>query len=269
MCEFCSRHGDGLVWYKNAANYGRDLLSDLDRRNFIENFFHSTIGEGYNSLLRLEALYRRKKRLPLSLVDQMEKKAKKEHFGQILPIEEIEEVVRRAELIVRMPCACRYSASRREYRCCYGISYSAGQWFSEMDFSYFGEADSVGLERVSGEEAIAQMRQLEQNGAVHSIWTMVTPFIGAVCNCTPADCLALRSRALTIETVFPAEHAARVYEEKCNGCGKCFKRCQFDAIGSRHLVGRTVAVIDCGRCVGCGLCRNACRQNAIAMELRA
>ena len=268
MCEFCSRHGDGQIWYKNAGNYARDLLNDLNRRHFIEKFFHSTIGEGYNSLLRLEALYRRKKRLPLSLLDQLERKAKREHFGQILPIEEIEEVVRGADLIVRMPCACRYSASGSEVRCCYGISHTAGPWFAEMDFSYFGKADSAGLEQVSREEAIAQMRQLEQSGAVHSIWTMVTPFIGAVCNCTPADCLSLRSRALTIETVFPAEHVARVYEEKCNGCGKCLKRCQFDAIGSRPGAENAVAVIDGGRCVGCGLCRNACRRQAIAMELR-
>ncbi len=113
MCEFCSRHGDGQIWYRHAGNYARDLLNDLDRRHFIENFFHTTIGEGYNNFLRLEALYRRKKRLPFSLVEQMVTQAKREHFGQILPMEEVEEVVGRADLIVRMPCACRYSATRK------------------------------------------------------------------------------------------------------------------------------------------------------------
>ncbi len=257
MCEFCSRHGDGQIWYRNASNYGRDLLNDLDRRHLIENFFHTTIGEGYNSLLRLEVLYRRKKRLPFSLVAQMVTKAKKEHFGQIIPMEEVEKVVSRADLIVRMPCACRYSASRKEYRCCYGISYSAGHWFRDMDFSYFGSPATDGLEQVSCEEAISQMRRLERGNAVHSIWTMMTPFIGAVCNCTPADCLALRSRALTIETVFPAEHVARVDDGKCIGCGKCLERCQFDAIihpGPTCSAGKTVSMVK-------ALLRNA-RQSA-------
>jgi len=41
MCEFCSKHGDGKVWYRNAANYSNDLLSDLRRRKYIETFLSS------------------------------------------------------------------------------------------------------------------------------------------------------------------------------------------------------------------------------------
>jgi len=268
MCEFCTRHGDGRLWYKNAANYGRDLLSDLNRRHFIEHFFKETMGEGYAGLLRLEALYRRKNRIPLSLVDQLVSKAKKDHFGQILPLEEIASIVENAALIVRMPCACRFSASRQELRCCYGISYSVEKWFEGMDFSYFGAPEHCGLEQVAPSAALAQMREMERMGAVHSIWTMVTPFIGAICNCTPADCLALRTRALAIETVFPAEHVARVDDAKCNGCGKCSDLCQFNAIDRRTEGNKSVAVIKAELCVGCGLCRNGCRPAAIAMELR-
>ena len=269
MCEFCTRHGDGRIWYKNAGNYGLDLLSDLNRRHFIENFFDTTMGEGYAGLLRLEAIHKRKKRLPFSLVDQLVRKAKKEHFGQILPFDEIAAIVEQASLVVRMPCACRYSASRQELRCCYGISFSPRKWFENLDFSFFGELDNGGLEQVSGAVALGQMLELERVGTVHSIWTMVTPFIGAICNCTPRDCLGLRSRALAIETLFPAEHLARVDNAQCNGCGKCQKNCQFNAISSRTTGGQTKTVVNEDLCVGCGLCRNACRPAAITMELRS
>lgn len=43
MCEFCTKHGDGKVWFTNAANYARDLTADLNRRRFIQNFFHGAI----------------------------------------------------------------------------------------------------------------------------------------------------------------------------------------------------------------------------------
>ena len=227
------------------------------------------MGEGYAALLRLEALYRRKKRLPYSLVDQLEKKAKKEHFGQILPFEEIESIVNNASLLVRMPCACRYTASRHEIRCCYGISCSPDKWFDRLDFSYFGELDNCGLEQVSKQTALSQMRDLENTGAIHSIWTMVTPFIGAICNCTPVECLALRTRNLSVNTVFPAEHTARIHPGECSGCGKCQQVCHFNAIGSYREGGKTIAKVDVGLCVGCGLCRNVCRPAAITLEYRS
>jgi hypothetical protein len=39
MCEFCLKHGEGKKWYLQAANYSEDLLSDMRRRNFIQQFF--------------------------------------------------------------------------------------------------------------------------------------------------------------------------------------------------------------------------------------
>lgn len=42
MCEFCLKHGEGKKWYLQAKNYSDDLLSDIRRRKFIENFFTDT-----------------------------------------------------------------------------------------------------------------------------------------------------------------------------------------------------------------------------------
>lgn len=268
MCEFCTKHGDGKVWFKNAANYARDLMADLKRRAYIKTFFSSTIEEGAVTLGRLEALYRKKKRLPPRLVQQMESQAKEEHFGQVVTKEEIREIVGKAATVVRLPCACRWAALKKENRCCYSVSYTPDAWYGDLDMGYFGLVQDAGLERVNAETAIAQMEAMEEQGAIHTIWTMMTPFIGAICNCQPGDCLGLRTLSLQIETMFRGEQVARVDASLCLGCGACAEVCQFKAIQSREVSGTFKAVINPEQCFGCGLCRNSCPQEALSMAER-
>ena len=64
MCEFCTKHGDGKVWYKNAANYSKDLVSDLNRKKYINDFFEKTIEDGFKTLGRLESLFQKKEDSP-------------------------------------------------------------------------------------------------------------------------------------------------------------------------------------------------------------
>ncbi|MBU1139103.1 MAG: 4Fe-4S ferredoxin, partial [Proteobacteria bacterium] len=112
MCEFCSEHGDGKVWFKNAENYGKDLMSDLARREYINEFFTSTIEQGAVTIGRLETLFGKKKRLPARLVKGMVEKAKVEHFGQVVTIEDIRELIGKAATVVRLPCACRWASMK-------------------------------------------------------------------------------------------------------------------------------------------------------------
>lgn len=269
MCEFCTKHGDGQVWYKNAKNFSGDLMSDLRRRGYIERFVKDTIQEGFVTLGRLEALVQKKGALPDRVRVGMQEKARQEHFGQVLPMEEIRELVRKAETVVRMPCACRWAMGKGEVRVCYGISIGPEQWYRHIDMSAFGPLPDEGLESVDREEAIRQMEHLEEHGAVHTIWTMMTPFIGAICNCTLDDCLAMRTLSgIKVETMARAEFVAVVDEEQCIGCGQCAAQCQFKAIGEREDSGSHYAVIDAHACYGCGLCRNSCPAGAIALICR-
>jgi len=269
MCEFCTKHGDGRVWYKNAANYSNDLLSDLKRRAFIAGFLESTFKSGFDTIGRLETIYRKKGRLPGAIRQEMEERAQREHFGQVLPIEEIRGLVLKSDTIVRMPCACRWTADKKEVRCCYGISFGAEAWYKGIDMRYFGKASDEGLESLKCEEAISQMERMEDQGAIHTIWTMVTPFIGAICNCTLRDCLAMRTlSSIHVETMARAEYVAIVDEGMCTGCGLCEGTCQFDAIGNRREGSVISAQINSNKCYGCGLCRKACESGAISLIQR-
>ncbi len=93
MCEFCSKHGDGKIWFKNAANYANDLMADINRRSYIKDFFSNTIETGIITIGRLETIYQKKKFLPDRLVRQIINTASEEHFGQVVTIEDIREIV--------------------------------------------------------------------------------------------------------------------------------------------------------------------------------
>ena len=268
MCEFCTKHGDGAIWYKNARNYARDLSADLRRRQYIGSFLESTIGAGIASLGRLETIYRKKKQLPARLVQAMEAKAREEHFGQVVPMEDIREIVGQAATVVRMPCACRWAALKKEARCCYSVSYTPETWYRDLDMGYFGTAPDMGLESLTPAAAIGQMEGLEKEGAVHTIWTMITPFIGAICNCRPGDCLGLRTLALDVETMHRGEQLAAVDGALCNGCGLCQAACHFGAIGRGGSGANGRAAIAVEKCFGCGLCRNSCPRQAIHLRPR-
>jgi ferredoxin len=268
MCEFCTKHGDGKIWFKNAKNYAQDLMSDINRRGYIKDFFTATMDEGVKYIGRLETIYQKKKRLPRRLIAQMEEKAKAEHFGQVVTIEEVGEIVAKAATVVRLPCACRWAAMKSENRCCYSVSYTAEAWYHEMDMGYFGLSQDEGLESVSRAAAVGQMQTLEKEGAVHTIWTMITPFIGAICNCRPDECLGLRTLSVGVAGMFRGEHVARVDEKKCIGCGACEAACHFEAVSAYTAAGAAKAVIEPERCYGCGLCRNACPTDALTMVPR-
>lgn len=134
----------------------------------------------------------------------------------------------------------------------------------EIDASYLTGPETKGLETLSGPEALAAIRNHEQEGLCHTVWTFITPFIGGVCNCDRSDCLAMRA---TLKHEFPvffrAEYVANLNPDLCNGCRQCMRVCQFGAIG--YSAASRKVDIDPGRCYGCGVCRAACARDAISL----
>ena len=46
MCEFCHKHGDGKKWYLQAKNCSMDLLRDVERKKFMQEFVTFAVEEG-------------------------------------------------------------------------------------------------------------------------------------------------------------------------------------------------------------------------------
>ena len=266
MCEFCTKHGEGKKWYLQAKNYGLDLASDLRRKKLISNFFQVIDETGEKSLNQMKKL----KAAPWiiqSLVSRnITRKYKKEQFGQVVPMEDVEKIFEIINSIVRLPCVCRKTLTGREERYCFGISVLPGwAWKkNKIDSSYISGPYIQGMEEMKKEDALSLIKDFENKGLVHSIWTFVTPFIGGLCNCDRSDCLAMISTMnYNIKFMFKAEYVAQIDLDKCNGCRSCMRMCQFGAMG--YSVGAKKGFIDVNHCYGCGVCRTACPNDAITL----
>jgi len=115
MCEFCLKHGEGKKWYLQAENYSDDLMSDIRRRKFIENFF-TDIESHKKDVDRLEKLEKAPSFIRAIVARLISRKMKKVHYGQVVPIEDIEQIFGLVNSIVRVACICRSVCARDAIR---------------------------------------------------------------------------------------------------------------------------------------------------------
>ncbi len=270
MCQFCVEHGDGRSWYLEAQTYASDLESDLRRRAYLLDFVRD-FGENRAWALRnLERL----ERLPAPLRDLgrsiASSRMKKFHFGQPVPIEECAAIFDITTSIVRLPCPCRYFAGTPDDGYCLAVTTRPIDGLLDEAFAgYASGPDTAKFQRLGKEEAMALLRRSEREGLMHSVWTFVTPFVAAICNCNlESGCMAMR---ITLEhrtpIMFKGHYRAHADELACTGCGACVGRCPFGALSLDARDGRVR--VDAGACYGCGVCRSACPREALRLEPRA
>ncbi|MEN6616076.1 MAG: 4Fe-4S binding protein [Syntrophorhabdus sp.] len=271
MCEFCVKHGEGEKWYLQARNYSEDLLSDIRRRRFIEEFVSDAEGLA-RANRHLETLGKAPKLIRSVVGRVITQKMKKHHFGQVVPIEDIEKIFNLVNSIVRIACICRHVTIGQEKRYCYAVSLGPGggrlvEIMRGIDSSFFRGPDASENETLTKEEALNALREHEKEGLCHTIWTFQTPFIAAICNCDRSDCLAMRTTVTHgIPVMFRAEYVAEISPETCTGCRACMAICQFGAI--THSAATARAIINQKWCYGCGVCRSVCRVGAIRLRER-
>jgi len=272
MCEFCHKHGEGRKWYLEANNYSEDLLSDLRRRNFIIDFIKKpeSLQRGDQRLNELDNAPGFIQRAIIRLVSN---KMKKKHFGQVVPIEEVERIFDFVTSVARYTCICRHVTLGSEQRYCFGVSMAPqggelARIIREVDAAYMTGPNTAGIEQFSKEEALSFMREHEKNGLCHTVWTFIAPFIGGICNCDRSDCLAMRTTVTHgLPVMFRAEYVAEINPDLCNGCRQCMHVCQFGAIGYSAALEKSL--IDPRRCYGCGICRSVCSNDAISLHGRS
>ena len=271
MCEFCAKHGDGKKWYLQAKNYSDDLAADVHRRKETQwwfNYFEDGLGRDLERMEKvLPKLPRPVRHLIASFLTLRHKKG---HFGQVVPIEDIESIFQIVNSIVRVPCVCRRLTVGREVHCCLGVSASpdAGMIGEVVDPSYWRGPDTDGMDELTPAEALSFMRELEKDGLMHSVWTFGTPFIGGICNCDRSDCAAMRATVgHGVKMMFKGEYVAVLDRDSCTGCRACMRLCQFGAMGFSWADRK--AYIDTLKCYGCGVCRAGCSSGAISLRERS
>lgn len=268
MCQFCHQHGEGKKWYFKAENYSEQLLSDMERRRFIFDFVR-TIGS--TSISEFEGKFFRAMRVPAWLrqfgYSWHERKYRRDHFGQVVPLEDLKTVFDLASSIVRMPCICRKSTTgKNDADYCFGLGLDPERLLGikEVFLETFRVGPDVPIfERLTPSEALALHHDFGRKGLIHTLWTFKTPFIGAICNCDRSDCLAMVCYKHGFHLFFRSEYVAAADADSCKGCRACLTLCQFGAIGYSSV--NQKVFIDPHRCYGCGVCRNVCEFEAIGL----
>ncbi len=267
MCEFCVKHGDGKRWYLNAANYADELLRDLRRVRYIEQFLPE-LTSGAARWLKIMDRGRRVSPVRTNRIMKVQsRKMKKIHFGQIVPLEDVEAVLSIAGQVVRLPCVCREVLEKRQEAVCYLITASPDKLGYREIIGRREEALPFveAMEEVEPARALREMAGLEEKGRIHTVWTFITPFVGAICNCDPAGCLAMNFTERGLQLYFNGEDVIAADRETCTGCGDCLEACLFGAL---KIDGDGLICTDPDRCRGCGICRRFCAAGTLRLEAR-
>ncbi len=266
MCEFCTEHGEGRKWYLQMRNYADDLLyqelsatqEDIakaaTRLEWNNRFWETFVMPAITGIPTPQGIE--------SFTAQTWEGDKVEHFGQVLPIEDVEQVIDRVGSITRMPCGCRFiSTGKTDRRYCFGIGIDKWGLLGK-----FPDA-AASLEVLGKEEAKKIFHAYDVEGLMHSIWTGVTPYVIGMCNCDH-DCGAYRNYIEKGGTpsFFRAEYVCKVDLELCNGCKVCMSQCQFGAQFYSSALEKVH--ISPTKCYGCGVCRAVCPTDAIALVPR-
>ncbi|MBA7669733.1 hypothetical protein ES703_77866 [subsurface metagenome] len=279
MCEFCTKHGEGKKWYLQIKNYADELLYEelsstqkeivevTTRVEYLNDLFENFVMPAISSVSKEqdESQSAPLSTEPLQVLpseDTTVVNRKIEHFGQILPIEDIEEVIDIASSITRMACGCRFiNTGKKDERYHFGLMVDRRGTLEK-----FPDAASS-LEVLDKEETKKIFRKYDEEGLMHIIWTAVTPYVMCLCNCD-RDCLPYRSYIENsgLPTFFRAEYVCKVDWDKCTGCKTCMSQCQFGAKFYSSTLSKVF--INPERCFGCGVCRAACKHEAISLKTR-
>ena len=130
---------------------------------------------------------------------------------------------------------------------------------------------------ISKERAREIMLEAHKKGLMQSAELGYAPdgsIQGAICNCCSDCCYPVQLANYLNETkLYPlSRYVAHVHEEKCSTCGRCVRRCPFQAFSLSEKKtesgedNKKQLHFDADLCRGCGLCSTTCPEEAIEMQ---
>jgi Na+-translocating ferredoxin:NAD+ oxidoreductase RNF subunit RnfB len=269
MCRFCTEHGEGEKWYLAASSYAADLQSDLRRRDYLTGFIEDFDTTRASAITYLGVTKRLPSPMRGLITGAVSRNMMEHHFGQPVPIEDCARIFDTATSIVRLPCLCRTHAGRPAEGVCLAVTTRPVDDILTEAFgnnpAFDGGPDVSSFDKLTKDEALAILDDCEKRGLMHSVWTFITPFIGAICNCSiPAGCMAMRIQLeFDTKVMWKGHYLAQVDEARCTGCRACVPACPFGALEVDRP--RRLAIVDVARCYGCGTCRTNCPAGAMSI----
>jgi ferredoxin len=245
---FCLPHDMTQLHDANLASADRwvdtellDLWLDY-RDNEWAKKMASGLGDSYVQFLKVFPAFKAMERSP--------------DLGELLPEEDIRELIRGADPIAVVPCTCRRSIRKCDLPLDACLHFNRGAEYA---------LDRGAGRRISAEEAIAIAGESEEAGLIHTWATGTERRLTAICNCCRdcCDIFAIGSETGIVNQILDkSRFRAEVDADLCTGCEDCVDRCFFKAIEMGDS-----ATIDESNCFGCGLCVLACEPEAITMKL--
>ncbi len=268
MCQFCVKHGDGKKWYLEARNYANDLWSDLRRREFTVDFVRN-----FADLARgLERKAEWTSTLPgparAVLRWWTSRRYQRLHFGQPVPLEDCRRILDITSSAALIPCMCRELRGAKDEAYCMGFTTLPFGVAREIWHGCEAGPVAANGRPLTKSEAISFLRQCEDKGLIHAVFTFITPFIGGICNCSEAEgCVPLRlGNRYRQRLMWKGEYVASTKAEACTGCFECVGICPFGARELDRTTGKVRERLEL--CYGCGICRRPCPAGAIKLVPR-
>jgi len=184
-------------------------------------------------------------------------------LGELLPDEDIRELIRGADAVSVIPCPCR-----RSIRSC-DLPVNVCMHFNRGAEYAIGRGAG---RRISAEESIAIAGEAEEAGLVHTWASSIPGKLTAICNCCRdcCDIFAIAGELGVVDQILEkSRFRAEVDQDLCIGCEDCEDRCFFKAIEMKDSPPskKLKATIEAGKCFGCGLCAIVCDPEALTMKL--
>lgn len=227
------------------------ILFDPRYRREMDQDFFDLWKEFYNKEMVHTHVERPPQELPfrvvsISLLEKIHSQA------SILPSDQVELILGRANLIAVQNCPCR----TRERNCDSPLE----TCISLNELAEYMLTRGI-ARRIDTEEAKDILHTADKLGLVHEVDNNVNPSV--VCNCCTCCCTFLRAMTRYGQRSVVAQSPFRsvIDQSLCISCDACVARCHFDAI---HVTSGEYA-IDQQTCFGCGLCVSACPEGAIYM----
>ena len=175
------------------------------------------------------------------------------HAGQVISLEDAISICSIPGKVSVIDCPCqKYLFNRYEKKC---ILFGTTADIVE-------NLPNFNIKDMDFEDAAELLKSTESKGQIHTVWTFISPYVGAICNCKERGCLLfhLKNKYPFADIVRKGHEIAIVDHNICAGCGDCQKICQFNAV---TIKGRKAEIND--NCYGCGVCRNFCSLDAIQL----